>query len=440
MSEYRYTLEKTGKKLICPSCNQKRYTRFVDTDTGEYLPYEYGRCDRSDNCTYHNDPYKDGYSKMISDQERGSDTNWKPKPYVAPPPRPKPQTSYIKPELFKSSLTYQNHFLTFLNKRFGVEKTDRLIEKYLIGDSDNWNGATVFWQIDQCGKIRSGKVMLYNPETGKRVKEPYSHLTWIHKVSKLENFTLEQCYYGVHLLNGNTKPVAIVESEKTAIVASLYLPQYVWLSCGSLTNLNAEKCRILKGRTVTLFPDLKGFHNWSDKQTEISRQLPEIRFTPVSDLLERKASDDEKVKGWDLADYLLKFDPSDFVKDEPRTQPPPIAATTAVLIEPLPDEAEELFKFDVSQTEADQGDWLEISGVVKSKPKVKECWTGELAELESYFSDIRLPITAVKLDPSTTVTNVSLFIESHFATTKANNGKRSFLPYLHRLQQLKQIL
>jgi len=439
MSEYRYILEKTGKKLICPSCNQKRYTRFVDTDTGEYLPYEYGRCDRSDNCTYHNDPYKDGYSKMISDQERGSDTNWKPKPYVAPPPRPKPQTSFIEFEMLKRSLTYQNHFLTFLNNRFGVEITDKLIEKYLIGDSDKWSGATVFWQIDPNGKIRSGKIMLYNPETGKRVKKPYNHVTWIHKVSNLENFELEQCYYGVHLLKGNRKPVAIVESEKTAIIASLYLPQYVWLACGSLTNINADKCQILKGRTVTLFPDLKGFNKWSDKQAEISKQLPEIKFTHVSDLLERKATEEEKTKGWDLADYLLKFAPSNFAKDEPRLDTLPIAATTAVLIEPLQDEPEELFKFDVSLIDTETTAFALMVNVGE-KPKLKECWLNELSELESYFSEIKLPITAVKLDPSTTVTNVSRFIKSHLSTAKANNGKRSFLPYLHRLQQLKQIL
>lgn len=439
MENYRYALEKTSKKLICPSCNQKRFTRFVDTETGEYLPYQYGRCDRSDNCTYHNDPYKDGYSKMISDQERGSDTNWKPKPYVAPLPRPKPVPSYIEPKILKRSLNYQNHFLTFLNIRFGVPVTNRLIEKYIIGDSNKWSGATVFWQIDQSGKIRSGKVMVYNPETGKRVKEPYNLITWIHKVLKIENFELEQCYFGVHLLKGNKKPVAIVESEKTAVVASIYLPQYVWLACGSLTNINAEKCQILKGRTVTLFPDLKGLHNWSDKQTEISRQLPEIRFTPVSDLLERKATDEEKAKGWDLADYLLKFDPSNFVKDEPRTDPLPIGRTTAALIEPLQDEAEELPEFDVSLIETET-ECFGIVAEVKSKPKVKECWVLELSELESYFSEMQLPAENVRLDQCTTVTNVSSFIESHLSTTKANNGKRAFLPYLHRLQKLKQIL
>jgi len=33
-----------------------------------------------------------------------------------------------------------------------------------------------------------------------------------------------------------------------------------------------------------------------------------------------------------------------------------------------------------------------------------------------------------------------LFIESHFATVKAHNGNRTFLPYLDRLKELKQVL
>jgi len=33
-----------------------------------------------------------------------------------------------------------------------------------------------------------------------------------------------------------------------------------------------------------------------------------------------------------------------------------------------------------------------------------------------------------------------LFIDTHLATVKANNGNETFLPYLNRLQELKQVL
>ena len=86
-------------------------------------------------------------------------------------------------------------------------------------------------------------------------------------------------------------------------VASVYLPEFIWVSVGSLTNLNVEKCSILKGRTVTLFPDLNGFEKWSSKAKELSH----LAIFTVSDLLERKATEAEKKQGLDLADYLIKF-------------------------------------------------------------------------------------------------------------------------------------
>jgi hypothetical protein len=69
-----------------------------------------------------------------------------------------------------------------------------------------------------------------------------------------------------------------------------------------------------------------------------------------------------------------------------------------------------------------------------------ESWEQDIAELENYFTGITLPTQPLKLNRCRTITKCSLFIESHFATVKANNGKRTFLPYLNRLQELKQVL
>jgi len=65
--------------------------------------------------------------------------------------------------------------------------------------------------------------MLYSPTTGKRVKEPFNHITWVHKALKQPDFNLKQCLFGEHLLQDKTKPVAIVESEKNG-----YHCQYIF--------------------------------------------------------------------------------------------------------------------------------------------------------------------------------------------------------------------
>ena len=73
------------------------------------------------------------------------------------------------------------------------------------------------------------------------------------------------------------------------------LLQHIWL-----TNLTLQKCKVLKGKTVTLFPDLNAYDKWNSKAKELSTLCNII----VSDLLERQATETDKQQGLDLADYL----------------------------------------------------------------------------------------------------------------------------------------
>ncbi len=301
-TQYKYQLDPGSKKYFCPGCGKRRLVRYVDISTGQLLPDKYGRCDRAVNCAYHLNPFKDGFGK-------GEQSNWTP-----PPPQPPKPPSYISPEILKASLQEydKNNFITYLHTFLDNSTVRELVKKFRVGTSKYWPGATVFWQIDNKGRIRSGKIMLYNDSTGKRIKKPYNHITWSHKAMKLENFNLQQCYFGLHqLINEPGKPIAIVESEKTAIVASAYLPKFNWLACGSLTNLNVEKFKAFAGKKIVLYPDLKGFELWSQKAEQLKAAYPQSKVI-VSDLLEKHCSPDEKEGGFDLADYLTKFDVTNF--------------------------------------------------------------------------------------------------------------------------------
>jgi len=336
MSEHRYILEPykgMNTRYHCPQCNQRNKTlsRYIDSETGEHISPSVGRCNRESNCGYHYTP-----KQYFQDNGISIETT-QPKAYkskaVTPPRKP---VSFIPVEVFKASLKGHgtNHFVKFLIDLFGVEVSNELISRYFIASSKIWNGATVFWQIDQQGKVRTGKIMLYNPSNGKRVKEPYNHINWAHKALRESEFELKQCLFGEHLLIDKTKPIAIVESEKTALIASVYLPQFIWLAFGSLSNFNAEKCTALKGRTVTLFPDLNGFEKWNSKAKELSHLTT---FT-VSNLLERKASETEKEQGFDLADYLIHFEHEAFAVPEPPSKqgvppsPPKLLYTLPILL------------------------------------------------------------------------------------------------------------
>jgi hypothetical protein len=416
-TKHRYTLEPyKGMNTLyrCEHCQHKdkRFSRYIDKETGEHLHPTVGKCERSDSCGIHYTP------KQYFQDNNISFDKTQPKPYKPRPVSHQPKiVSFIPVEVFKASLNPKafetNHFVNFLINLFGFEVANQLVSRYFIATSKHWNGATVFWQIDTQGKVRTGKIMLYNPTTGKRVKNLELPVYWVHKALKQPEFELKQCLFGEHLLIDKTKPIAIVESEKTAVIASVYLPQFIWVAVGSLTNLNAEKCSILKGRNVTLFPDLNGFDKWNYKANELSHIA---KFT-VSNLLERKASDSEKQQGFDLADYLIKFDLANFLKNE----------TEPVAIEPIA--IEEI---------AIQPKVIETPPTFKETAKTD--WSNEIIELEAYFKNTKLPTEPIKINQCQTITNINKFIDRHLITLKTNNGKTTFKPYLNRLQQLKELI
>jgi hypothetical protein len=314
---YRFTLEryKGGRtRHTCPNCGKaKELTRYIDTQTGNYLADNVGRCNREVNCGYHYTPKQYFAALQISPREKAYQRQ-----RVAKPPKrtPKP-ISTIPFELFRESLRKhaENNFARYLHGLFGEGITSELCKRFYIGTSDYWNGSTVFWQIDVRGRIRSGKIMLYDSSTGKRVKElkadgsKLSKITWAHSVLQkrgaIQDFNLRQCLFGEHQLAAQpkSKPVAIVEAEKTAIIATAYLPTFTWLACGSLTNLIADKCGVLTGRKVVLFPDLNCFEKWAGKAKHLQSILD--CSIVVSDLLERRAAEADNAQGFDLADYLV---------------------------------------------------------------------------------------------------------------------------------------
>ena len=56
-----------------------------------------------------------------------------------------------------------------------------------------------------------------------------------------ENWELTKCLFGEHLLSAideKQKTVALVESEKTAIIASSIMPKYIWLATGGKSQFN----------------------------------------------------------------------------------------------------------------------------------------------------------------------------------------------------------
>lgn len=312
MFDYNYILTPySGKKSrhTCPSCqSHNTFSLYVSTKTGQPLAKQVGRCNKENKCGYHYKP-KDFFKDHPSPSELYSMNNHPNLPYVrytAPQ-----QPSYIDQALFQRSVDMEakNHFLDYLKELFGKILTLRLARRYLIGTSSQWEGATIFWQRDAFDKIRTGKIILYNSQTGQRIKQPYNHITWVHSILKQKDFHLQQCLFGEHLLKDSPKqPVAIVESEKTAIIASVYMSNYTWLATGGISNFTPASMRVLVDRDILVFPDLKCYGLWNEKAKQIKQKV-RCKIV-VSDLIEKKANELEKKQGLDIADYLVRKDPN----------------------------------------------------------------------------------------------------------------------------------
>ncbi len=114
---------------------------------------------------------------------------------------------------------------------------------------------------------------------------------------------LSQCLFGEHLLNDKDKVnanVALVESEKTAVICSLLLPEYIWLATGGKSQFN-DRLMVLKGRKVTAFPDIDGYDEWRKK----AKNYPMLDIT-ISDILERNSTPEQRERHVDIADVLLE--------------------------------------------------------------------------------------------------------------------------------------
>ena len=88
----------------------------------------------------------------------------------------------------------QNNLFLYLSTHFGEQSAMRLMKTYNVGSARKWGNSTVFWQVDISGRVHTGKIMQYDAETGKRIKEPYARVSWVHTELNLPDFTLDQCF------------------------------------------------------------------------------------------------------------------------------------------------------------------------------------------------------------------------------------------------------
>lgn len=301
----------------CPGCRDRHsFTYYVD-DAGSILDESVGRCDHESGCGYHYTPaqFFDEHPERRPGRDWMDGHHPERRPYSTPSPRmapsrviaAAPSIDTIPFEYVERSASFKSTFIQFLCRLFDADAIKRVAEQYAIGATKA--GDVIFWQMDCQGRVRGGKIIKYNPQTGHRIKDGAGHVDWVHsrmkKMGTLKaDWVLSQCLFGEHLLRfpgADGKSIALVESEKSAIIGAAAYPQYIWMATGGIGNLKPEWMEALKGHTIIIFPDIDGTAKWRERAAAI-RGCKVI----ISDILERHATPEEREAKIDLADWIVR--------------------------------------------------------------------------------------------------------------------------------------
>lgn len=264
--------------------------------------------------------------------------------YTPPPPRPKPEPlptlelpKHIMAGTVIDTALAEDNLIRWI--RTGInwdaiqrKRVEEMIFLYCVGHSKK--GHTIFWQLDEQGRLRTGKMMKYRTD-GHRDKQAPWNFDFIHATlsrhwdTERQEMTEEppypyphlfdpskqemrQCFFGMHLLNrwkqkGIEQDVKIVESEKTALLMAIAYGNHakqVWMACGGLENLSRDKLKPLidQGRRIILYPDRDGIDKWRIKCEQLHYDRATIDATPVTKWW--KPEDGEKA---DIADVVIRM-------------------------------------------------------------------------------------------------------------------------------------
>lgn len=265
-------------KLTCPHCGQKKcFKPYVIRETGEMIDETCGRCDHEQSCGYHLTPTQFFDKNPLAKEQffrehtlHGFDYHRSPieRVYQTIAPPPVPEYKYLPIEMAEAQQTPDLNLVPWLLKVIpNKERVKEVLDLYRVGSQRDKNGFSyaLFWYIDADGHLCDGKLMGYRPDGHRNGK-----VNWVAsqlaQMQPAENTRVKRCLYGEQLISRFPEAkIALVESEKSALVCSCLLPDYLWLATGGCSNLSIEAMKPLNGRSVTIFPDSGMLAKWKEK-------------------------------------------------------------------------------------------------------------------------------------------------------------------------------
>lgn len=346
-------LKKSGVryKALCPFHDDK--------SMGSFIVYPKGNCYKCFSCGA-----KGGVIEFLMEHEKLSypdalrwlgkkysipvddvPVDWTYTPKPAPPPLPTlelPMSMVLRTQY--AATTESDNLIRWIDEGIKWDCVQRrriaqVLADYHVGHGAN--GHTIFWQMDESGHVRTGKMMKYKPD-GHRDKQSSWNFDWIH--SSLERGTPQRddhgqimrdehgdviyntdafrhlydtdrqeariTFFGMHLTQAmmyRHATIKLVESEKTAILMAIAYGNSasdLWIACGGLEMLTSERLKPLtdQGRRIILYPDRDGIDKWRKKVDSIGYDRLSIDTDPVLNWW--RPEDGDKA---DIADVVVRM-------------------------------------------------------------------------------------------------------------------------------------
>lgn len=243
-------------KTTCPFCGKEDFQPYSLENSYEILPYR-GYCSSCGACITPLE-YQFAQDQIIADYSKDYSSralkNAGIKNNEAVP------VKMLKRKFITAGLNNNNLF-NYLTTKFARNKVKRICNIYGIATHKvgTWLGAAIFCQYNQDDQCQAVKIIQYN-ENGHRIKgddlkDEGKDMLYQKPLSDKGKY----CLFGRHLLNrpdSEGKPICIVESEKTAIIASIVYPEAIWMAAGSCYYLCDGKIDAgMRGRKIIIFPD-----------------------------------------------------------------------------------------------------------------------------------------------------------------------------------------
>ena len=202
LATYRECKAHREWNTTCPACGRRgKFSPYIDTTTMRPVDdRQCGRCNRLSNCGYHLPP-REMPAPLLSPQ--GGKTAMP----VLPPHGGGWEGAGAEAAFYEKmrraceqSQPWGSHLVTWLRTQFPREQVAAALKRYRVGGTPD--GATLWWQIDEQGRVHTGKAMQYNPLTGHRVKEQGFPVNWAHRMrlyGEPSELVAPQCLFGEHL-------------------------------------------------------------------------------------------------------------------------------------------------------------------------------------------------------------------------------------------------